>query len=282
MNSIFVKISTIGFLSGVMCKALINLEEGLIILFICWSIFICFVVRRNLKLLVIFLGLVFFGLGMLRLEFAHPTINAGSINYYQDEHEFRTIRGTIVEDPDRRQMKVNYIVNVSELFMEGSWRKVNGRILASSSLYPEYDYGDDVEISGNITKPYDFESFSYSNYLSLFDVYSVMNRPRIKVLSKGHGFFLYEKLFWVKRVFEAQLNKLFPEPMASFEAGLLTGSRKGIPEDLMNNFNITGLTHIIAISGYNISLIIVLVSSLFSSLARKLKSNVIQKRLRFY
>ena len=45
-------------------------------------------------------------------------------------------------------------------------------------------------------------------------------------------------------------------------AGLLTGSRKGIPADLMESFNATGLTHIIAISGYNITIVIAIMSSL--------------------
>ena len=62
-----------------------------------------------------------------------------------------------------------------------------------------------------------------------------------------------------------------PEPSASFEAGLLTGSRKGIPDDLLEAFNMTGLTHIIAISGYNISLIVVLISSLFKNSSRRVK-----------
>lgn len=275
MNSHIVKISVIGFLGGIVCGSLIDTAGGPLFIIMSWSIFFCFVVHKNVKIFLIFLGLTLFICGMLRLEYAYPTIEVNSVHFYQDEHKYRTVRGYIVEDPDRRQIKVNYIIEVSEILLETESKNINGRILISSQLYPEYDYGDKIEISGNITKPYDFESFSYSNYLSLFDVYSVMNRPRINLISKGHGFLLYEKLFWVKRVFEEQLNKLFPEPMASFEAGLLTGSRKGIPEELMNNFNITGLTHIIAISGYNISLIIVLVSSLLDSMARRIKIPII-------
>jgi competence protein ComEC len=54
-------------------------------------------------------------------------------------------------------------------------------------------------------------------------------------------------------------------------AGLLLGSRKGIPDYLMQKFNITGLTHIIAISGYNITLVIVIIGGIFGFLSRKLK-----------
>ena len=45
-------------------------------------------------------------------------------------------------------------------------------------------------------------------------------------------------------------------------AGLLTGSRRGIPKELMEDFHRTGLTHIIAISGYNITIVIAFIASL--------------------
>lgn len=78
-------------------------------------------------------------------------------------------------------------------------------------------------------------------------------------------------LYALKSSFESQINKLYPEPHASFMAGLLTGSRKGIPNDLMEQFRITGLTHIIAISGYNISIIIVIIQSMLFWMSPKLR-----------
>ncbi len=86
---------------------------------------------------------------------------------------------------------------------------------------------------------------------------------------KEQGFF--GNILKLKNIFAEKLNGLFSEPHASFMAGLLLGSRKGIPEALMVNFNATGLTHIIAISGYNITLIIVLVSAMLGFLSRNKK-----------
>ncbi|MBT4056494.1 ComEC/Rec2 family competence protein, partial [Candidatus Peregrinibacteria bacterium] len=74
-----------------------------------------------------------------------------------------------------------------------------------------------------------------------------------------------------KGVFENRLGRLFPEPYSSLMAGLLLGSRKGIPADLMEDFNKTGLTHIVAISGYNITLVIIVVFGLFGFLTRKVR-----------
>jgi ComEC/Rec2-related protein len=82
--------------------------------------------------------------------------------------------------------------------------------------------------------------------------------------------FFYKYLLKIKLSFETQMNKTFStEPSSSFMAGLLLGSRKGIPEKLSEAFRITGLTHIIAISGYNITLIASLLMAFFRPFGKR-------------
>ena len=95
-----------------------------------------------------------------------------------------------------------------------------------------------------------------------------MYHPGIEVLESGRGNFFWHGMSYLQSKFMERINRLFPEPHASFEAGLLVGARKGIPDDLMTKFNITGLTHIIAISGYNITIIIVFVMWMLGGLPR--------------
>lgn len=57
------------------------------------------------------------------------------------------------------------------------------------------------------------------------------------------------------RIFSENLT----EPSASLVAGILIGERGSLPDELADDFQITGLTHILAISGFNITLIITLV-----------------------
>jgi hypothetical protein len=72
-----------------------------------------------------------------------------------------------------------------------------------------------------------------------------------------------------QNAFMDRINQLWPEPQASFEAGLLIGARKGIPPDLNAKFNTTGLSHIIAISGFNITIIIACVMAILKWLPRR-------------
>lgn len=271
MKSLYIKISILTFLISVFVFEQFDADFTFLILTAVCIIFVGFFLKK--KILII--CAMFFVLGFLRLEFAHPTINENSIHFYQNEEIFREIEGEIVENPDRRREKANYILEAQKVLVDGEWLEVNGQILFNMDLYPEFYYGDEVIIKGRLIEPIEFDTFSYKNYLKLSNVYSVMYRPRVELISRNNGNPFFATLFSVKTNFEAQLNKLMPEPMASFEAGLLTGSRKGIPDELMQNFNLTGLTHIIAISGYNISLIIVLISGLFKNVSRNYKIPII-------
>lgn len=68
-----------------------------------------------------------------------------------------------------------------------------------------------------------------------------------------------------------RIVQLFGEPTGSLVSGLLLGSRRGMSEELTADLQKTGLSHIVAISGYNITLVILFVGLLLSFLSRKLK-----------
>ena len=264
MKSIYIICGCISFLVGIASASALKTEFLFPGILIFWS----FILIKRFKSISI--CILFFAFGIARYWLSLPYIDEESIHYYRDEKKNITVRGVIALDPDRRREKVNYVIDVSDVSINGVLKNVHGRVLVPYALYPEFEYGEQVEVSGILIEPPEFEGFSYRNYLSLSSVYSIMQNPYIKGL-KDPDFKFKGLLFSFKDSFESRLNKLFPEPSASFEAGLLTGSRKGIPDEILEAFNITGLTHIIAISGYNISLIIVLISSLFKSSSRKVK-----------
>jgi len=146
---------------------------------------------------------------------------------------------------------------------------LRGRVLLNVPKYPRYNYGDVIEIIGLLEEPFETEEFSYKKYLERYQVYGVVKNPRVRVIDNAMHNPFYDVIFRIKREVQDRINKLWAEPYASFESGLLLGARKGIPDYLTEAFNVTGLTHIIAISGYNISLVIMLVGVLFNNFSRK-------------
>ena len=216
---------------------------------------------------------VFLCLGLMRGGLAEHRVGPEQIDYYNGQKI--EVEGVITETDVRRD-KAKYTVRIKTLsrcndqFSNPKSQSIGGDVLITLNKYPQYHYGDRVKIFGELVEPGEFDGFDYGNYLSRYGVYSVMYYPYIEILEEGRGNFFWAGMNWTQNKFLSQINKLLPEPHASFEAGLLVGARKGIPDDLMNKFNITGLTHIIAISGYNITIIIVFVMWMLAGLPRKM------------
>lgn len=59
-----------------------------------------------------------------------------------------------------------------------------------------------------------------------------------------------------RRNFTAGMQSALPEPHASFGLGLLIGQRSTLPKDVLTMLSVVGLTHIVAVSGYNLTIIV--------------------------
>jgi len=186
---------------------------------------------------------------------------ARTVDWYARD-TFVTVRGSIAEDPDERPSVIKYAIAAETIRLTetGTWIPVEGLILVSDSRrWPVFSYGDEVIVRGKLSRPEAIENFAYDNYLSRYGIYSVMSSVSITHAGGNRGYRFLNFLYATRRGFEDRIEALLPEPHAAFEEGLLTGSRRGIPAHLTQNFTTTGLTHIIAISGYNITIVITVI-----------------------
>ena len=82
-----------------------------------------------------------------------------------------------------------------------------------------------------------------------------MSFPQVEVLAQGQGGKLRSWLFKIKEGFSRNLDRVLPEPHASFMAGLILGERKSFSAELNRELQTTGTTHLVALSGYNITIV---------------------------
>ncbi|EKD92526.1 MAG: hypothetical protein ACD_28C00409G0004 [uncultured bacterium] len=215
-----------------------------------------------------------FAFGFLRIFFALPLFTSSDLAYYNDVLPIMILEGVIVDFPDSRSNQIRLTLRIDRLSDSSDFsamHTVDGLLLSTLSRYPEYSYGDRLRLTGSLRSPPSFEDFSYDRYLQRYGIHSVLYSPKVEVLQHATLHDTKWLLFLLKSNLESRLNQLFSEPHASFAAGLLLGSRRGIPPDLMDAFNQSGLTHIIAISGYNITLIIACMLSLLRGLSRRVQ-----------
>lgn len=198
------------------------------------------------------------------MKIAHEP-NAQTVDFYAPAKRV-TITGRIAEEPDRRPTQTKYVIETQSVRLgTGAVIPVSGKVLASDfSGWPRFYYGQEVTAAGALSHPGVIEDFHYDKYLSRYGIYSVMVRTHVEKTGDGHPNRIFSFLYALKERFEARINRLYPEPEASLLAGILTGSRQGLPEHVQKDFQRAGLTHVVAISGFNITIILsVIIGALF-------------------
>lgn len=145
--------------------------------------------------------------------------------------------------------------------------KIDGseKILVTTGKYPEYKYGDRIEISGKLENPDIIEGFStqdgpasgwnYKDYLVKDGILAVMNFPKIDLVGKNQGNRFMSVLFSFKNKLKESLNRALPRPESAILEALLFGEEQNFPEDLKEKFNLTGTRHLAAVSGMNITIV---------------------------
>ena len=248
----------LGFIIGIALGRYLGLKVIIVLIIFLCLLFLCLVNKNFFIFPAIFLclsgGIFYFQ------SKNNPEINQDYFAYYNNQGK-REFSGVIANN--------SYVQKGNQkIILAGE--SLKGKVLITTFAYPKFQYGDFLKVTGKLQTPKNLDDFSYQDYLALQDIYSVCYQPQIEIINHNQGGFFYRNIYRLKNFLEGKMNLVLPEPHASFANGLLYGSRKSIPEKLMNDFNTTGLTHIIAISGWNITIIANLLMKIFGFLPRRL------------
>lgn len=213
----------------------------LIITAILAVIFLVFLVWRKNKKFVWLAGLSF-------------VVIFGALYYEADNQVFQNIKipfdnetnfsGLIVSYPEIKNSYQEFKLKLGEPF--------KGKILVKLSLYPSFNYGDEIGLSGIITKP---EPIGYERYLAKENMAGISAFPKVNLIAQDKGSFMKNQLFKIKGGIIETFQKVLPQKEAAFLTGLTLGGRSQFSEDFKRAMSLSGTTHLVALSGYNITII---------------------------
>ncbi len=161
-----------------------------------------------------------------------------------------TIEGVIDADPDVRDTYINLRVNADRLTLpDKSSHPIDGVVLVRPSRPAEFHYGERVRVTGPLTAPPEFATFNYADFLARQGVYSLIDRPQVKVLAHDQGSPILSIVYGFRNRAYVVIQQILPEPQASLLSGILLGVDAGLPVVVQEDFRVTGTSHVIAISG---------------------------------
>ena len=259
---------SLAFLAGIVLASLVSLSiwiwTGLSILFLVLALFIRFLpplaslrTTHSSFYLHPFTFVLFFALflGAARYQLSLPEFDAFHIAYYNDRDYDMLITGTLVEAPDYRDNYTNLRLDVEKVDTGDRDLPVHGLILVRASNNQIFHYGDRLRLRGKLKTPPENEDFSYRDYLAAQHIHSYMSSAEVTVLPGKGGNLISAALYAIKQKSLDNIYRMFPDPESSLLAGILLGVDTGLTQELQQAFKNTGTAHIIAISGFNMSII---------------------------
>jgi len=197
------------------------------------------------------------------------SIPAADVSRYIDQ--VVTIQGVVMSDPDVSPTETKFDLQVRSI---DTGEIISGKILVKTRRYPTYQYGNLLSVTGKLVSPISDDQSNYARYLGRFGIYTLCDFPEINIVKEFVGQPIWRWLYGVKHYVLQVTQQVMPEPAAGLLAGLLLGVSSALPKNLLDSFNATGLTHIIALSGFNITIVAGAVLSLLRWLPLSIRLTV--------
>ena len=140
--------------------------------------------------------------------------------------------------------------------------------------HPALVPGDAIEVRGQLQLP-PADAPGFAGFLESRGALGTLKGRALRLVGSEGGFAAsVEGLRWG---LDRTLSRAIPEPEAGLASGILIGLRERVSRETADDFTITGLTHVVAISGWNIALVAGIATALLraTGLGRRPRSTIV-------
>jgi len=186
--------------------------------------------------------------------------NDNFIGHFIDHGKLR-IEGIVIDSPIIRPDKTVLVVQCIRIVEGNYYRSVTGKIRLTISNDLNFQYGNFIRFSTYLKKISNFQNpggFDYERYMNLQGIYatgSVYNNSDIIILRQNTASGVRLKLETFRLYLKEIIYSNASTPSREIIEAMTIGNQNAIPVDVRNNFNKTGTSHILSISGLHISMV---------------------------
>ena len=186
--------------------------------------------------------------------------NENSIRHFIDKGKLH-IEGIVIDSPVLRPDKTVLVVQCIRIVERSSYRPVTGNLRLTISNDFNFQYGDFIRFHTSLKKISNFKNpggFDYERYMNLQGIYAtgyVYSNSDIILLRQNTASGIRLKLETFKLYLQNIIYSNSSTPQREIIEAMTIGNQYAIPVDVRNNFNKTGTSHILSISGLHISMV---------------------------
>ncbi len=187
----------------------------------------------------------------------------------QEDEQQVTLRGMISDDPEASAQSVKFTFSVEAIDRGGGMEPVEATVLAyapppaalaAAREPPYFRYKDALLLEGQLQRPKRLADFDYPSYLASHGISGVVFARSSTVLEPGtatkggwRGW-----IFDLRRELSENIDDALPVPHSAVAKALLLGQREQLPDSLVQDFRDTGTSHVLAISGLHVGVLMVI------------------------
>ena len=191
-----------------------------------------------------------------------------NIEYEKSFKDEEILEGTAVVLSQKEEKDYNYTYKIK--LLKGKNKNKCLYLKIDKKQEVNLEYGDKIFITGEFQEPQGMRNeggFNYKEYLKSLNIYGSVKAKNIKVIEQNKGNIFMNFTYKISDEIKENIEEFMGEKYSGLLLGLLLGDSSKIDENIEENFKITSLTHILAVSGAQVSYIIV---AMYSLLKRKI------------
>jgi len=172
-----------------------------------------------------------------------------------------TVEGLVSEPPRTFPDRVQLTVVAQRLRKDALVIPIEGNILLNIATNDAFRYGQVVRFKTRLRIPHSFQNpggFDYEKHLKLKGILVqgfIINPAHIIILRENQGYPLRMHLEALRDRLKELIRTNAASPVSEIVQAMILGNQNEIPKGIMDQFNRTGTSHIIAISGFNVGII---------------------------
>ncbi len=246
-KKIIIRLAVIGLLTGIIVSSFFHTPIITLAIVVSSLSLICWVSEKRKYIVV----LLFFVLGYWRTAlmindqpiFDQPLELDASVEY----RDF---------DADQQRLR-----------LQAMHHQVSGAIIVTVPHYPVYQVGDQVHVNCQPQPPGDTSDIRLLRRDQMQAVAIRCRRAKLTLVS--HHINWTTPFFRFKDYIIVTYDRVLPGPVAGLMQAMIVNERGGVSDETTTNFSRSGLSHVVAISGMNMTLLIIAGRSLLSALGMR-------------
>ncbi|MBW7954719.1 ComEC/Rec2 family competence protein [Candidatus Gracilibacteria bacterium] len=221
-------------------------------IFIFLMLFIFILKKHHLFLIIIGFGITFGSVySGINNYFLINKVNFIN-NFYNQNTQ---ITGEIKELYKKQESSNSYILKINTI---NNYKVENINALVYYSKNYILNKGDLIKTTTKISKIDNFSpNFNYQKFNLSKNIFFQIFPYNIEKTGKAKLSKLTIFITNTRQTILDNIYKTFPENEAVLLGGILIGAREDMSKDMLKSFNNSGLTHLVAVSGFNITIIII-------------------------